>query len=97
MIEEKPTPQLVIALCRALVSAGADRRTAYWINVDRIREALGVPLDELDAAVAYALAQKLVRVNGLPAHSLTVTYDGLTLSSRMVRASRKRRPPSQGK
>lgn len=96
MIEEKPTPQLVIALCRALVSAGADRPTAYWINVDRIREALGVPLDEIDGAIAYAVAQKLVRVNGLRVHSLTVTYDGLTLSSKVARASRKRRPTSQG-
>jgi hypothetical protein len=90
MIEEKPPPQLVIDLCRALVAAGADRRTAYWINVDRIREALGVPLGELDVAVAYAVAHKLVRVDGLPdPHSLTLTYEGFTLSSASQKAGAK--------
>jgi hypothetical protein len=97
MIEAASPPQLVIDLCRALVAAGADRRTAYWINVRRIREALGVPLDELDAAVAYAVARKLVRVDGLPVHSLTLTYDGFTLSSASRKAGAKtspRRPSS---
>jgi len=59
--------KLVIELCRALVAAGADRRTAYWINIDQIREALGVPLDELDVAVAYAVKKDLVRADGLTA------------------------------
>jgi hypothetical protein len=97
MAKAKPPPRLVIHLCRALVAAGADRRTAYWINIDQIREALGVPLDELDAAVASAVTNGLVRVNSLPARSLTVTYDGLTLSSTAAWPPRKQPPPSRGK
>jgi hypothetical protein len=97
MAKTTSPPPLVLDLCRALVEAGADRQNGYWINVDRIRAALGVPLDEFDAALAYAVAEKLVRVNGLPVHSLTVTYDGLTLSSGVARACRKRRLPSPGK
>jgi hypothetical protein len=91
MTKSKASPPLVVKLCRALVEAGADRKTGYWINVDRVRAALGIPTEELDAAIACAVARKLVRVNGLPADRLTVTYDGLTLSSRVARASRKRR------
>jgi hypothetical protein len=74
MAEAKPPPPLVLRLCRALVVAGADRRTAYWINVDRIRESLGVPLDELDQAVAYAVGKGLLRSDILPAQILTVSY-----------------------
>jgi hypothetical protein len=95
MAKAKLPPRLVIHLCRALVAAGADRRIAYWIKIEQIREALGVPLDELDAAVACAVTNGLVRVNSLPAHSLTVTYDGLTLSLTAAWPTRKRRPPSR--
>lgn len=97
MTKSNAWPPLAVKLCRALVEAGADRQTGYWINVGRIRAALDVPPDELDAAIAYAVAEKLVRVNGLPVHSLTVTYEGLALSLGVARASRKRRPPSPGK
>lgn len=75
-------PPLVIALCRALADATSDKRTAYWLSIDRVREALDVPLEDLDEAVAYAVAHHLVRADGLPAHSLTVTYDGLTLAGK---------------
>lgn len=82
MPKRQAHPPLVIALCRALVEMGASRRTAYWLSIDRVREALGVPLEELDQAVAYAVAHHLVRADGLPAHSLTVTYDGLMLAKK---------------
>jgi hypothetical protein len=96
MSKAKP-PQLVIDLCRALVEAGDARPTAHWFSIDTIRDKLAVPLKDLDVAVAWAVAHNRVRADGLPVHSLTVTYDGLTLSSRLARASQKRRPPSPGK
>ena len=90
------TPPLVRKLCRALVEAAADRPVGYWFNIDKIRDKLGVPMAELDVAVAWAEKNQLVRVDSLPdPHSITPTYEGLTLSSTTPRAS-KRRPSSRG-
>ena len=97
MPKAKPPP-LVIDLCRALVEASADRPVGYWFSIDRIRDKLGVPMADLDVAVTWAVKHQLARVSGLPdPHSISPTYEGLTLSSRLARASRKRRPPSPGK
>ena len=97
MPKAKPPP-LVIDLCRALVKAGAERPVGYWFSIDRIRDKLGVPMADLDVAVAWAVKHQLARVDGLPnPHSISPTYEGLTLSSRLERASSKRRPPSAGK
>jgi hypothetical protein len=91
-------PPLVIELCRALVETASDRPVCYWFNIDKIRATLDVPMAELDVAVAWAVEHQLVRVDSLPnPHSISPTYEGLTLSSRLERASRKRRPPSRGK
>ena len=92
------TPPLVRKLCRALVEAAADRPVGYWFNIDKICDKLGVPMAELDVAVAWAEKHHLVRLDALPdPHSISPPYEGLTLSSRLARASRKRRPPSPGK
>ena len=93
MARTKPPP-LVIDLCRALVEAGDARPTAHWFSIDMIRDKLGVPLKDLDVAVAWAVAHKLVRVDGLPGpHSITPTYEGLTLSSASRKAGAKTSPP----
>jgi hypothetical protein len=93
MPKPKP-PLLVIELCRALVEEGDDRPTAYWFNIDKIRDKLGVPLENLNVAMTWAVAHKLVRVDGLPEpHSITPTYEGLTLSSASRKAGAKTSPP----
>jgi len=75
------TPPLVLKLCRALVEMTGDRRTAYWVSIDRVQERLAVPLEELDQVVAYAVEANLVRTDSpSEPHSLSVTYDGLTLA-----------------
>jgi hypothetical protein len=81
MSEAKPPP-LVIDLCRTLVEATASGRSAYWLSVKGVREALAVTPEELDVALAYAIAADLVRTDGAPAHSLTVTYEGIELAKR---------------
>ena len=96
MPKAKPPP-LVIDLCQALVEASAERPVENWFSIDRIRGRLGVPMAELDVSEAWAVKHQLVRVDGQPdSHSISPTYEGLTLSSRMTRASRKRRLPSHG-
>jgi hypothetical protein len=81
MSRAKPPP-LVIDLCRTLVETTASGRSAYWHSVKGVREALAVTQEELDVALAYAIAAELVRPDGAPAHSLTVTYEGIELAKR---------------
>jgi hypothetical protein len=95
------TPPLVIALCRALVAAVGHKPPPYWTSIDPIRDALGVPIDKLNAAVEWAKAHHLVDVSGKPAHSLTVTHEGIMLSTtvrkpKTAKAVKKPRP-SRGK
>jgi hypothetical protein len=80
MAKPQAHPKTVIALCRALVEVTANRRAAYWLSIDRSREMLGIPLADLDEAIAYAVEHHLVRVDGEPARSLVVTYDGIDLA-----------------
>jgi hypothetical protein len=55
------------------------------MSVDQIRETLGVPLQQLSEAVADAITHNLVRVDGRPAVSLTVTMDGLEVAGNKER------------
>jgi hypothetical protein len=85
MAKPKAPPKLVVDLCRALVAATKNRKTASWMSVDQIRETLGVPLQQLNEAVADAITHNLVRVDGRPAVSLTVTMDGLEVAGNKER------------
>jgi hypothetical protein len=80
MPKSKQMTALVIALCRALIATIGHKQPPYWTSIDSIRRALGVPLDELEAAVIYAVAQGLVQVEGQPATKLAVTPSGTMLS-----------------
>jgi hypothetical protein len=82
MATPQPPSWLVIALCRALADATADGKAPYWLSIFGAREALGVTMEELDAAVAYAIANGLVRTDGAPAHALAVTNKGIELARR---------------
>jgi hypothetical protein len=73
-------PSLVIDLCRVLVEATVRARSAYWTSVFGVQEALAVSLDEVNIAVAYAIAAGLVCADGAPALSLTATYEGIELA-----------------
>jgi hypothetical protein len=79
MAKESP-PQLVIALCRALVEATGTGRAAHWLSINGVRETLAVTYERLDYAVKYAVSAGLVRSDEMPARSLTVTHEGIELA-----------------
>jgi hypothetical protein len=98
---EPKTPPLVVALCRALVAAVGHKPPPYWPSIDPIRDALGVPMDQLNAAVEWAKVHHLVDVSGKPAHSLTVAHEGIMLSAparkRKTKKALKKPRPSRDK
>jgi hypothetical protein len=58
-------------------------------------------MDQFNAAVEWAKAHHLVDVSGKPAHSLTVTHEGIMLNAPVrepkTKKVRKKPAPSRGK
>jgi len=48
-----------------------------------------MPLEKVDEAVAWAVAHNLVAADGLPAHGLTVTHEGIMLAEKTKTRSRR--------
>jgi hypothetical protein len=69
------TKLTVDALAARVCQVARDARNEHeaWVNIDRIRDRLGVDgLHTIDAAVAFASAKGWLSIGGRPAHSVLI-------------------------
>jgi hypothetical protein len=71
-------PRSVTDLLRAIHARTRHRPVPYWVGVGQIMDDVRcTDLDQIDRALLYGLERKWVRISSVPAHSVTITRDGI--------------------
>jgi hypothetical protein len=89
-----PNPiQFLIALLTAIRQVTGGRGAGTWAKVDKVQQKLGTTnRDAIDAAIRLAVKKNLMRADGDPPGSISLTVDGVKLTE----ANRPAPPPAEG-
>jgi hypothetical protein len=85
--------EFLLALLVSIRQVTGGRGAGTWAKIDKVQQKLGTAnRDAIDAAIRLAVKKNLMRSDGDPPGSVSLTVDGV----KMTEANRPASPPAEG-